>query len=108
MAGAVKPSGFLHSVIKTTVTSIGVYIFLKTKLMSVTFKPESFIVEVKTNSNPVESWLETQDELIDLLQSEDEEMHLDRFHCLEIIRNMMPDVETARKMMAAIMCYALF
>jgi len=101
MVGSVRPDDFLSDGYKVTSTSIGVYIFLKAKLMSVTFKPESFIVEVKTNANPVESWLETQDELIDLLQSENEEMHLDRFHCLEIIRNMMPDVETAKKMLSA-------
>lgn len=76
--------------------------------MTVSFKPKSFVVEVQTNANPVESWLETQDELVDLLQSESEEMHLTRFHYLELLRNMMPDVETAKKMLTGVYCYALF
>ena len=108
MAGAVRPGGFLHSVIKTTFTSIGVFYALKIKLMTVSFKPKSFTVEVKTNANPVESWLETQDELVDLLQSEPDEMHANRFHYLELLRNMMPDVETAKKMLVATMCCAVF
>lgn len=69
--------------------------------MPVSFKSKSFVVEVQTNANPVESWLETQDELVDLLQSENDEMHANRFHYLELLRNMMPDVETAKKMLSA-------
>ena len=108
MAKSVRFGDFPSAAIKVTSTSIGVYIFLKAKLMSVTFKPGSFIVEVKTNADPVESWLETQDDLVDLLQSENEEMHLDRFHYLELLRNMMPDIETAKKMMVAILFFAQF
>lgn len=81
---------------------------LKTKLMPVSFKPKSFVVEVQTNADPVESWLETQDEIIDLLQSENEEMHLDRFHFLELLRNMMPDLETAKKMAGAMFYCSMF
>lgn len=67
--------------------------------MSVKFNADGFTVEVKTNANSVENWLKTQDELVDMLQSENDEMHAIRFHYLELLRNMMPDLETAKKMM---------
>jgi len=67
--------------------------------MSVKFNTDGFTVEVKTNASPIESWLETQDELVELLQSESDEMRANHFHYLQLLRNMMPDLETAKKMM---------
>ena len=67
--------------------------------MSVKFNADGFTVEVKTCHSPVEDWLETQNELLGVLQSESEEMHANRFHYIELLRNMMPDLETAKKMM---------
>jgi len=67
--------------------------------MPVKFNADGFTVEVKTKESPIESWLETQDQLVDLLQSESEDMHLRRFHYLQLLRNMMPDLKTAKKMM---------
>jgi len=67
--------------------------------MSVTFKPESFIVEVKTGTSPIESWMETQHQLIDVLEQDDGISKSERIHYLELLRNMMPDEETAKKMM---------
>ena len=67
--------------------------------MSVTFKPESFIVEVKTGTSPIESWMETQHELFDVLEQDDGISKSERIHYLELLRNMMPDEETAKKMM---------
>jgi len=67
--------------------------------MSVKFNADGFTVEVKTNTSPIESWLETQDELVGLLQSENDEIHVNRAHYLNLLRCMMPDLETAKKMM---------
>ena len=67
--------------------------------MAVTFAKGSFTIEVKECHNPVESWLETQTELIDMLQSENIEMHSNRYAYLELLRNMLPDEETAKKML---------
>ena len=64
----------------------------------VRFTETGFTIEVNTGTNPIEDWLNTHSELIDLLQSENEEMHAYRGHCLELIRNMMPDWQTAKKM----------
>ena len=67
--------------------------------MPVTFKKEGFTIEVKTGTNPIESWIETHDELLDALQSEEEGMHVIRTRYIELLRSMMPDVETAKKML---------
>lgn len=64
----------------------------------VRFNEASFTVEVKTGSNPAELWLKTIDDMIDMLQSEDEDFQTNRHNYLELIRSMMPDVETAKKM----------
>ena len=66
--------------------------------MSVKFNPKSYTIEVLTETNPIENWLETQSELIDALQSEAEEMHTNRIYYLGLLRDMMPDLETAKKM----------
>jgi len=75
--------------------------------MTVTFKPESFSIEVKTGTNPIESWTETQHELIDVLEQDEGFSKSERVHYLELLRSMIPDEETARKMMAATMCCAI-
>ena len=67
--------------------------------MSVKFNADGFTVEVKTHESPIESWLETQDELVELLQSENDEVRANHFRYLQLLRNMMPDLETAKKMM---------
>ncbi len=67
--------------------------------MAVTFTPTSFIIEVQTGCNPMETWLDTQEQLIDCLQAENIEMHGNRYAYLELLRSMQPDLETANKMM---------
>jgi|GEM_PF-1497303 len=107
MAGAVRSGGFRSAAIKVTVTS-KVIIYKKNQLMSVTFKPESFIVEVKTGTSPIESWMETQHQLIDVLEQDEGISKSERIHYLELLRNMMPDEETAKKMMAAVFYCCFF
>ena len=67
--------------------------------MAVKFNKTSFTIEVDTVSAPIEAWLETQSELLDALQSEDDEMHANRIHYLNLLRCMMPDLETAKRML---------
>lgn len=76
--------------------------------MPVTFKKEGFTIEVKTGVDPIKDWIETHDELLDALQSEEEEMHIIRPHYLELLRSMMPDPDTAKKMMTGVYCYAIY
>ena len=66
--------------------------------MAVTFQKDGFTIEVKTGTNPIEEWLETHNELIDVLQCQDSEMLAKNFHVLELIREMMPDWQTAKRM----------
>ncbi len=65
----------------------------------VTFKDDGFIIEVNVGKNPVDAWLETHNEMIDLLQSEDKEKQEYRYHYLELLRSIMPDRNTAKKML---------
>ena len=67
--------------------------------MAVKFNKDSFTIEVETVAGPIESWLETQSELLDALQSEEEDMHVNRIHYLNLLRCMMPDLETAKRML---------
>ena len=69
--------------------------------MSVKFNQSSFTVEVQTGSNPIESWMETQNELFDSLQSESQ-VKSERCHYIELLRSMMPDEETAKKMLIGV------
>jgi len=66
--------------------------------MAVIFHPDKFVIEVQTGHNPIEDWLDTQNEMLELLKSEDESMAGKRCQCLELLRNMLPDLETAKKM----------
>lgn len=66
--------------------------------MAIIFNHDSFEIKVKTGHDPVESWLDMQNEMIDVLKSEDEQLNRKRPHILELLRNMLPDLDTARKM----------
>lgn len=65
-----------------------------------TFKEQSFTIEIETGCNPIEDWLDTHDELLDLLACADANMTTGKvFHrTIELLRQMMPDWETAKKM----------
>ena len=67
--------------------------------MAVTFNEKSFTIEVETATSPIEYWLETQGQLIDLLQSEDSVMHGNKYHFLELLRSMQPSIELASRML---------
>lgn len=67
--------------------------------MAVTFNEKSFTIEVETGISPIEYWLETQGQLIDMLQSENEEMRPNRYHYLELLRSMQPSIEQAERML---------
>ena len=67
--------------------------------MSVKFNEEGFTIEVQGFGNPIESWLETQNELLDALQMEGEAMLSHRYYFIELLRSMQPDEETAKRMM---------
>ena len=66
----------------------------------VVFNKESFTIEVHVGSDPIEEWLRTHDDLIDLLQSANPDMTTGKtyYHLLELLRQMMHDRETAKKM----------
>ena len=64
----------------------------------VKFADDGFTIEVKTGFCPVDSWLEMQHELLDLLQSQHPDMLATRRLTIDLIRDMMPDYATAKKM----------
>jgi hypothetical protein len=65
----------------------------------VRFNKKGFVIEVDTGGNPIEEWLATHEEMIDVLQSEKEgDVSPIRMHYLELLRQMMPDYHTAKKM----------
>lgn len=64
----------------------------------VQFSKDSFTITVPVGCNPIEDYLGTIDELLDLLQSEHEDMQRKRYHSIELLRQMMPDIDQAKKM----------
>ena len=66
--------------------------------MPVKFNQTSFVVEVDAGLDPASNWLDTQHDLLSLLQSEDANSRASHFHALELLRNMLPDAATAKKM----------
>lgn len=66
--------------------------------MSVKFNNQGFTIEVFAGHDPVENWLETQHDLLSILQSEDQNMLSKHTHSLELLRSLLPDIELAKKM----------
>jgi len=67
----------------------------------VSFKRDRFIIEIHTDGNTVEAWMETHKELLLLLQSVNPDFidALSYRRILILIEEMMPHVNMAEKMM---------
>jgi hypothetical protein len=63
----------------------------------VTFKDDSFIIEVRTAGNPIEEWLNLHQQLTFIL-SQCEEPASSAHYLISLLDDMMPDWETALKM----------
>jgi len=58
------------------------------------FEKDKFTIEVRTNSNPIEAWLETQEALLDLLENAD--FHKNTYyHVFVLLKEMLSDMEQA-------------
>lgn len=64
----------------------------------VRFEKDRFIIEIVTKTNPIETWLETKKEMVRLLQDQAEEEPHKYYYYLNLLEGMMPDWETAKKM----------
>lgn len=65
----------------------------------VRFNENSFVIEVPVGTDPIETWLETHDQLLALLGDVDNNLREDNYYyVIELLRQMMPDWETAKKM----------
>lgn len=50
---------------------------------------KSFAIRVETNT-PIDDWLQLVDQMLDLLASENDDMHENRFLIIALIRDMLP------------------
>lgn len=66
----------------------------------VRFEEGRFIVEVKTGINPIENWLDTIQDLLSVLQSQDPDLINGETHyfTIALIKEMLPEWEDAKKM----------
>lgn len=64
----------------------------------VQFNEKSFTITVECGNNPIEDWLCTYDDIITILQTQDKDMLQKPYNLLELLRQMMPDIPTAKKM----------
>lgn len=56
-----------------------------------------FVVEIPTSEDPTEDWLDTMSELIDLL-GDHERQATETFRTCQLLKQMLPDWEQAKKM----------
>lgn len=70
--------------------------------MAVEFNDKSFSITIYTGMNPIEEWLELHNELTDVLSMLDmvSISMPTPYRVLELIKEMMPDVDTAKKMVS--------
>jgi len=68
--------------------------------MAVLFNKDGFTIKIHTIGNPIEDWVNTRDELLDLFQCRDMNMANENkyFRVLQLIRSMTPDLDTLNKM----------
>lgn len=64
----------------------------------VTFTKESFIIEVKTGITPHEHYIETANDIINVMQGKDPDFEHSTYYLLELLRQMLPNEEQARAM----------
>jgi len=62
------------------------------------FKEKSFTVEVKTATNPVPVYVETLQNMVDLLQYQNPGEQRENYHMFELLREMLPSEKQARAM----------
>jgi len=66
----------------------------------VRFEKDRFIIEVKTGINPIENWLDTIQDLLSVLRSQDPDLANGETHyfTLALLEEMLPEWEDAKKM----------
>ncbi len=64
------------------------------------FDDTGFTIRIETGGNPIEEWLELHQELLNVLSLLDMEQNLmaTPYRTLDLIAEMMPDWETAKRM----------
>ena len=67
--------------------------------MAVTFTERSFIIEVETPDSPIEEWLKTHEQLLDILQCVEPGMRGDQYCYLNLLSSMQPSIEFANRML---------
>jgi len=65
----------------------------------VKFTKTGFTLEVETAINPHEVYIETMEELIDIFDSQSDDMRTNRTYTTGLLRAMLPTVEQAKRMM---------
>ena len=64
----------------------------------ITFEKNKMVIELPTDGCPIEEWLQTHTDMVELLQAEEVQMHQRRWHYLELLKHLVPDWNTAQKM----------
>ncbi len=66
----------------------------------VTFNKDSFTITIQTGGNPIENWLDLNGQLTQLLSAIDNEeaVRPTPWMVINLLSDMMPDWETAKKM----------
>lgn len=64
----------------------------------ITFKEDSFVIEIPTPGNPIEGYLELQKELLELMSTISDDLAFKPWYTLDLLKNMLADWDTAMKM----------
>jgi hypothetical protein len=64
----------------------------------VTINETGFSIHVETNYNPSEAYVETLNNIVDLLQAQHPDMERQNYHLLELLKEMLPNDKQAKAM----------
>jgi len=66
--------------------------------MSVKFREDGYCIDIYTCGNPAEEWLELQEEILNLIIHNSEDCGHNPWRAASFLRELLPDLEDARKM----------
>jgi len=66
--------------------------------MSVKFRKNGYTIDINTFTNPVEHWLDLQNELLTLISYMSDDYNFKPWQTANFLTELLPDIEDAKKM----------
>ena len=66
--------------------------------MSVKFRKDGYTIDINTYMNPVEHWIDLQEEILQLVSYTDKDYNYKPWRAVNFLMDLLPDYEDAKKM----------